>query len=498
MHRKNAGFTLVEILTATALTLLLMAAAVNGFGLMAGSISTNQAIIETSGRLRSAQTRLQLDLRYATAKMLPPLTPSDELGYFEIIEGPGPWSIDFPVGAQPVDDLGAPDSSVGDVDDVLMFTCRSYGDPFVGLVGGNCAVGGVADVSGFMRGNKLYRRQLLVLPAFTPTGTTNFYGNNDVSVHQEGGQADPRIAFAGTSPHLVANSLGDLTKRENRFAHQPLAFPHDVRFWGQLGLPLIQETTNGVLWPFYGTPSPGTSIAVNGWTNRSTAYFSARDFWESPMAGFPVTVANATSSPPDVLNNFTCTGINNRFSEDLILDNVIGFDVKVWDTGAPVFAVAVGASQQPVLPTDAAYKTMLRDGGTVLGTGAYVDLFYTRGVGTVASGVPTGLFAGPGDPRSQLAVDPSDPAALAQLPAVYCTWSTHYENDGIDQDGDGVVDEGSDGLDNDGVNGVDDPGERETAPPYSVPLRSIQVKIRVFEPDSRQIREVTVVQDFVR
>ena len=34
-------------------------------------------------------------------------------------------------------------------------------------------------------------------------------------------------------------------------------------------------------------------------------------------------------------------------------------------------------------------------------------------------------------------------------------------------------------------------------PPYPYPLRGIQVKIRAFEPDSKQIREVTVVQDFL-
>jgi len=35
--------------------------------------------------------------------------------------------------------------------------------------------------------------------------------------------------------------------------------------------------------------------------------------------------------------------------------------------------------------------------------------------------------------------------------------------------------------------------------PYSAPplgLRGIQIKIRVFEPDSRQIREVTIIHDF--
>ena len=47
----------------------------------------------------------------------------------------------------------------------------------------------------------------------------------------------------------------------------------------------------------------------------------------------------------------------------------------------------------------------------------------------------------------------------------------------------------------DGV--VDDIGERYRGAPYPVPLRDIQIKIRVFEPDSHQIREVTVVQDFM-
>ena len=46
------------------------------------------------------------------------------------------------------------------------------------------------------------------------------------------------------------------------------------------------------------------------------------------------------------------------------------------------------------------------------------------------------------------------------------------------------------------LNGVDDLGERETRPPYAVPLQGIQVRIRVFEPGSRQVREVTLIQKF--
>jgi hypothetical protein len=97
---------------------------------------------------------------------------------------------------------------------------------------------------------------------------------------------------------------------------------------------------------------------------------------------------------------------------------------------------------------------------------------------------------------------------------VYDTWSTHYERNGFDEDYDGVVDEGTDGFDNDmpnsnsptiqsrtltgtGIGGPDDATELESPAPYPVPLRGLQVKIRVFEPDSRQIREITVVQEFL-
>ena len=62
---------------------------------------------------------------------------------------------------------------------------------------------------------------------------------------------------------------------------------------------------------------------------------------------------------------------------------------------------------------------------------------------------------------------------------------------------DTTTDEATNGLDDDGAHGIDDPGERETAPPYPFPLRGIQIRIRAMEPDSRQIRQVTMVADFV-
>ena len=52
------------------------------------------------------------------------------------------------------------------------------------------------------------------------------------------------------------------------------------------------------------------------------------------------------------------------------------------------------------------------------------------------------------------------------------------------------------GVDNDNANGVDDVGERETSPPYPYPIRGIQIRIRVIDHDSRQVRQMTVASDF--
>ena len=45
--------------------------------------------------------------------------------------------------------------------------------------------------------------------------------------------------------------------------------------------------------------------------------------------------------------------------------------------------------------------------------------------------------------------------------------------------------------------GPDDVGERETVPPYDKPLRGLQVVLRLYERDSRQVRQVSVNQSFV-
>ena len=178
-----------------------------------------------------------------------------------------------------------------------------------------------------------------------------------------------------------------------------------------------------------------------------------------------------------------------------MLTNVIGFDVKAWDPQAMVLQPKTGPSVA-LVPGDPGYPTDTHrdsadcrhsDGNQLLnwilvGYGAYVDLNYYQRSGHL-------VLLRPARAASR--------ALSGTAAGVYDTWSTHYEHDGIDQNGDGVADAGTNGFDDNDDGVVDDAGEMDTSPPYPVPLRGIQVRIRVFEPDSRQIREVTITQDFL-
>jgi hypothetical protein len=343
----------------------------------------------------------------------------------------------------------------GDIDDVLMFTSRSRGAPFVGKFNGQIIESPVAEVIYFLaqddvnpnslppvidatqsppaRLYTLYRRVLLVSPGVVPTINLTFYTNNDLSVR-----------YDSAAPSLISNTLGDLTKRENRFAHYGNAavahgdFPFPVDF---AAIPR---------YPFPATLSVPLSSTISGGS------------WPA--------------SRPEV-NAFLAPFITDRAGDDVLLNNVLAFDVQVFDPGAPIY-VENGAA---IEPTDPAWP-----GTTSAGVGAYVDLGYTAAPGSNPS------FAGTPALKSQITAPP----------AIYDTWSLHYENDGIDQNPSDTpmgADLGTNGLD-DGTtpNGiVDDVTEFDTLPPYAAPLRGIRVKIRVYEPSSQVVREAVVIQSFL-
>lgn len=450
------GMTLIEMLVAMTATLLIMAALAQAFSAFGDAVSGGRAVLELDSKMRSAAWRLRSDLAGATARPLPPLNPAAGEGYLEIIEGPATDYLDTAL----VSTTGLPVS--GDHDDVLLLTTRSIETPFIGRVPtltdpnqlADTFESTLAEVGWFARPTQgtadpvtytLYRKQMLVMGY---VGTDPFLaGNNSLAWAAYGGSwagyfnspCDVSVRREGNI--LYPNTLADLTRRENRFLHNPTG------------------STTGSLFPFV-------------------------------FAG-----GNHQASPA---SDGLIFDTDQRRGEDVILTDVLAFDVRVFDPAAPV---RISANGTPLVPGDPGFTN------SPVAAGAYVDL----GHGVASNSLLTGIvprFSGPCQSKSQL--NTAVPALR-----VYDTWSLHYEADGVNQfDSAGVpantVDEGTNGLDDDGdgvfdeppydSNGdgiFDDPGEVETMPPYPYPLRGIEIRIRCYEPSSRQVRQVTVRHTFV-
>ncbi|MFO0068364.1 MAG: type II secretion system protein J, partial [Pirellulaceae bacterium] len=136
-RRALAGFTLVEVLIATALSLLMMMALAEGFKRMSDSMTDGRANLALSDRLRSVTGTLRNDLERLTLRPQPPQNAMTGSGYFEYYEGP---ITDYSATVNNVN-LSAsiangaiPTSRFGDVDDILMFTARAMKEPFKGKV----------------------------------------------------------------------------------------------------------------------------------------------------------------------------------------------------------------------------------------------------------------------------------------------------------------------------------------------------------------------------
>ena len=438
-NQRRLGMTLVEMLAAMAVTLILILALAQVFQIIGDNVADGRAIVEMSSAIRDTANRLQDDLDAITVPARPWPEPGSGLGYLEYLEGNGfdlapdytKWDSKNPVQAA---------SILGDSDDVLAFTVRNTGQPFVGRLEGpenkfSTIRSNVAEiiwwleptdtngngrwdwdpVAGLKETFELRRRVLLVLPdqEIHPeilrrySLPKQFHLTSDLSVRLENGR-------------LVANSLADLTKRQNRAGH-------------------VAET--------------GTGPAPNGFPYRIQPAML-----EGSLA------INGKSLMPRQAGNY--------LGEDIILSDVIGFDVKIFDPSVPL--TTDPNNIELVAPGDPSFNAA----GKVVGHGAFVDLGFAR----YQAGVPS-LFGGRPHAKSQ----------LNQF--AYDTWSLDYEYDGFNQDG-GKLDQGTNGLDDDTQNGVDDHGERETSPPYPHPMRGLQVIIRTLDPDSRQVRQITVTSDF--
>lgn len=449
IHRHDhGGLTFVELLVALTLSLVVMGAVASLFGLFGRAVKQSQATMNLSGLMRSAAWQLRQDLAGVTCPVRPWLAPAANAGYFELIEGPGRDT------SHAVDDQGQPtDNLTADTDDILLFTTQSLVGSFVGRFAGTTIESPYAEVAWFCRpavsqpleGTTLYdlhRRQLLVV---------NYLGRSDlvdnaIPLATDRATCDLSLRRATSDSQgqvLIPNSLGDLTKREHRFMRG------------------------------------GFSYATDGGGMRSVPQQAF------PFA-FPVEAATHLAIAEAALAD------NSRAWQDVVLTNVIGFDVRVFDPGS---RIAGGDAEVVRQPGDFGYVEPGEDQQGV-GAGAYVDLGWGGGapVGLRDTFPPAGWSA-----LQSGGVLVSDVPRRSALPAAtYDTWSRHYEFNGIDDDGDGLVDEGVNGIDTNGDGWPEIGDYAETSPPYPVPLRGVEVRLRCYEPASRQVRQLTIRQAFTQ
>jgi prepilin-type N-terminal cleavage/methylation domain-containing protein len=535
------GFTLVELLIAMALTLILVYAVARFFSFVGETVRDGRAQTEMGGQLRAAFLRLQQDFSEMTVRVGGRVDAGQALGCLELWDGIA--SDNDPNGDGLVNANGISDESfrdpnsdskpdglmLGDCDDIVVMTVRSEGEPYVGRMcqqvpGSNppqfmysTIRSNLAEVIWFTtfkdlnisgdwqidEPRYLVRRQLLIRPDLTgqltspgsqSSNPTDFFLHNDISVHLS----------AGPTFTPIANSLADLSQRENRCVHQNL---------------------------------DSANLGQNGLT-------AALGYMPNPMM---LNVGTTVSC-----NAYSLDGLLQFIGEDKMLSNVIGFDVRVYDPYAVLRAdnadmtgttATTDDDAQGVLsPGDAGYAYAVANNfpsyltNPSIGVGAYVDLWYNREYRLFPAAQRNLLLQ-----NSAYSWAPNGRSFAFNgtnvnypMGASWDTWTMAYEKDGLPQVPPGYAarpvpntDWMVDGLDNDGNAGVDDPDEAETAPPYPsvwvgsnarddnfdgtvddsteqnysrmIPttLRGIEVRIRMYEPGTRQTRQATVHTDFI-
>ena len=603
---RKLGYTLLEIMTSVTLALMLMYSVAKIFSRVGGEMNDTMSTMEMENALRNAKNRLTADLEGLSVSPEPPRNSRMNEGYLCYVEGMGgPFNVvasntdaagnmlpfstaDVALDAERYEAYNNDaefnsDNTIGDLDDILSFTAKAPdGQPFRGryvkpifdpasgaIIDGEISVfeSQYAEIVWFVRGTTLYRRVLPILsnqqlresfdalqqavtqanasslgiPEREPDELTGVAWDNvrrgfgffyfyDVSVH------------LGSDGILAANTLGDLTNRENRYFYWNSvglrAHPDDstitlhsvdlhgadgARAWYWLRMATLQESAS----PNFraGAPFGENLLARNSWievkngaynynarqlyggaaqygSDLITAYWKGAqqtlefstdgvpglnsgtydsstmpkpncpfiDYWNNPNVWNEQNseTGDLNASLQDIATN--AGGNEKAFNQDVVLTNVISFNVKIWDKNANAY-VDLGASDAQNAPEG--YVVAHNDPNDFRSYGRYGDF--------VAGGV------------------------MPWLPCVYDTWSEQYQRDlCLYDDIQYEADNTHPYVSTAPVGDIPAEGKIESSqlkdypPPYDQRANSIQVELRVFDPRSKHLRNATFNVDLSR
>ena len=482
-RRHHGGFTIVELLVASTVGLLLVIGVIEAFRQIANAVNKGRASVQLSGQLRNVTNLLREDFRGITVQATPNTTAASAMGYFEIIEG---------VDNDSISSSGGFDTLTGDTDDVLMFTSRRLGKPFSGRVRGS-----------FVASSRLFENitspNAEIIYWLEPRNTE--FLRDGIDNDGNGNTDEPSEGLIAPTQH---NGMPLATLRRRALLIRP-----DLN--NDTGI--LSGVTTGNLVTFINENDISIRINANGTVSANTlADLTLRKnrVAHLPTEYFPKVNPNQDANFPHPFTTARLPFQSGMFmGEDVVFDQVIGFDVRVYDPLVKIVADITGS--EPLTPGDPGYETLAHT--AAIGRGAYVDLGFTSRFDytsnpnlTPAQGAQLGsLLSSRADTRAQFNtaatfVPPLYPAGSGYYTfgncSVFDTWTIEYERDGVDQNTNGVVDEGHDGIDNNGNGGIDDITEVETMPPYPISLRGFQVIVRAFQNGQQQIQQFTITHDF--
>ena len=557
---RRLGYTLLEIMTSVTLALMLMYAVARIFSRVGGQMNETMSTMEMSNALRNAKNRLTADLESLSASPQPPRNSRMNDGYLCYIEGMGgPIPVvgagngfstaDIALDTERCEQYNldpdfVSDNTVGDTDDILCFTAKApEGQPFRGRyvkpvhkvnASGNQYLKGelavyesqYAEIIWFCRGTTLYRRVLPIMPdnllqesfdALFAKGNSNDKGDpndpTDIPYHIGIRQGFGFYSLYDISVHLdsngnvVANTLGDLTNRANRYffwnsvglnrkifsdpnGNQfskkvfPLAMNGFNSAWYWLRMPTLQESAYegfragapfgddsqcGVpLIPFLGISSvwQGFSQTLTYINNEPIrplqGSFSCAqlpqagrpfiDFWNNPN----VWVDDVNLETGDLVGTASPDGP--YYNQDVVLQNVISFNVRIWDPNTNAY-IDLGGNYDKLSGSDRFDP----------------DNFGSRGYyGADVQNAPDGALE------------------KAWIPCVYDTWSEQYQRDLFDyDDANGTSYANGSILDVLADGNLSSSSLQDFPPPYNGRCNSLQIELRVFDPRSKHIRNAT-------
>lgn len=473
----QSGFTLVELLVSVALVLLMMVMFTQIFQIAANSITTQRGLSENDQRARMLTTLIQSDLNKRTFQNVIPFDPTeqatafrvsdftDRKGYLVISENdPNNDSddlIQFTVDANITAKLLDTTPYYGKASVLGATVTPSTLQPSIAhpnqpetddarISSDTTSVSPYAEVCYFMRGGNLYRRTMLIRKPLDLETTDSTQPQTAENAMTTGGREffDPanNLYDVGLDSYTSGNFLNDFDFSVYRYG-TPTAYAnfHGVESLDNTTLEAPNFSLGRTRFRFgynhatglpreYVDDADGYPQFIGRFTHQETSDIDFR----YPQAPSTAGGSNPMSPSGSTLVLDRTTNVVNQYasglrrSEDLVLPNVIAFDIKLFDEAL----------------------------------GQFTDIGNTIAVDYATSATP--------------AYKNNNPDA-AHATNIYDTWHIQYDLDNADGD-------------NDHTTGEDPPPFRpvdgSTNPKA---LKAIQITIRYIDVSSDQLRQMTII-----